>query len=44
MYNSEKYLDECICSILNQTYDHIEIIVLDDGSTDKSLNISSTLL
>ena len=35
-YNHEKYLDERIQSILNQTYKDIEIIILDDCSTDKS--------
>lgn len=36
IYNTEKYLDECIESILNQTYKDIELILIDDGSTDKS--------
>ena len=34
VYNVEQYLDECINSILNQTYGDIEIILVDDGSTD----------
>lgn len=36
IYNAEKYLDECINSILNQTYTNIEILLIDDGSTDSS--------
>lgn len=36
IYNSEKYLAKCIDSILNQTYESIEIILIDDGSSDKS--------
>ena len=39
VYNSEKFLKECICSVLNQTYDSIEIIAVNDGSTDESLKI-----
>lgn len=34
VYNVEKYLDKCVSSILNQTYRGIEIILIDDGSTD----------
>lgn len=36
VYNSENYLDKCISSILKQTLNGIEIILVDDGSTDKS--------
>ena len=36
VYNSEKYLDKCINSILKQTYKNIEIIAINDGSTDGS--------
>lgn len=36
VYNSEKHLDECIYSIVNQTLKDIEIICVDDGSTDSS--------
>jgi len=39
VYNSEKFLSEAIESVLNQTYQNIEILAVDDGSTDKSLEI-----
>ena len=35
IYNVEQYLDRCIKSVINQTYKNIEIILVDDGSTDK---------
>ena len=34
VYNIEKYIEKCICSIVSQTYDNLEIILVDDGSTD----------
>ena len=39
VYNQEKYLDECILSIIHQTYSNLEIILVDDGSFDHSLEI-----
>ncbi len=38
-YNGEKYIREQIDSILNQTYDNIKLLIRDDGSTDKTLQI-----
>lgn len=40
VYNVEDYLDECLKSIVNQDYDNYEVIVVNDGSTDKSLKIA----
>ena len=39
IYNSEKYLINCLDSLVNQTLDNIEIILINDGSTDDSINI-----
>ena len=39
VYNVEKYLEKCIDSIINQTYTNLEIILVDDGSTDNCGNI-----
>lgn len=43
VYNVEKYLNKCIDSLINQTYKNIEILLIDDGSTDKSGKICDSL-
>lgn len=40
VYNGEKYLDEAIQSVLNQTYKDWELLLIDDGSSDGSVNIA----
>ena len=39
IYNNEKFLEKCITSVVNQSYQSIEIILVNDGSTDKSASI-----
>lgn len=39
IYNASEYLDQCIKSILNQTYTELEVVLIDDGSTDSSAGI-----
>ena len=39
LYNQERYIGKCLRSICNQTYKNLEIIVVNDGSTDRSLEI-----
>lgn len=39
IYNMEKYIKRCVDSIINQTYKNLEIILINDGSTDESLKI-----
>jgi teichuronic acid biosynthesis glycosyltransferase TuaG len=44
MFNAEKYIYDTIVSVLNQTYKNIEIVVVDDCSTDKSYSIVENLI
>lgn len=39
IYNVEKYLEVCLSSVCNQTYPNLDIVLVDDGSTDQSENI-----
>lgn len=39
VYNSEEYIERCLDSVLQQTYKNLEILVMNDGSTDQSLSI-----
>ena len=39
VYNVEPYIEKCLLSVLNQTYQHLEVLVVDDCSTDKSLDV-----
>lgn len=43
VYNVEKYIDRCVSSLLSQTYDDCEILLVDDGSADRSGLICDTL-
>jgi glycosyltransferase involved in cell wall biosynthesis len=44
IYKVEKYIEKCISAIIDQSYDFIEIILVNDGSPDESLNIAEKLL
>ena len=39
VYNVERYLEQCLDSVVHQTWQNLEIIVINDGSTDSSLGI-----
>ena len=41
VYNVERYLPQCVDSILAQDYDSLDVVLLDDGSTDGCLALSS---
>jgi len=42
VYNYDRYLGEAIESVLNQTHQHLEVIVVDDGSTDRSAEVAKS--
>jgi len=44
IYNSEKYIDKCLSSLLNQSFQDFEIIVIDDGSSDNSRQKADEIL
>jgi len=44
LYNSEKYIHETILSIVNQTYQNWELIIIDDSSSDNSVNIVKKIM
>ena len=44
VYNRENYLKECLDSVKNQTYKNFECLIIDDGSTDSSINIINSYL
>lgn len=39
VYNVEEYIKECLDSLLMQTYKDLQILIVDDGSTDKTMDI-----
>ena len=39
VYNVEEYIEKCICSLIAQTIKEIEFLVINDGSTDNSINL-----
>ena len=43
VYNVERYVEQCVQSVLNQTYRNLQILLVDDGSTDSSGEICDRL-
>lgn len=43
VHNAEQYIKRCLYSLMNQTYSNLEIILVDDGSTDNSFKICTEL-
>lgn len=44
VYNVENYIFKCLSSIINQSYKNLEILIVDDGSEDNSINIAKELI
>ena len=44
VYNTEKYIENCLMSIVEQTYSNYEIILVNDGSLDNSITIVKKIL
>ena len=42
-FNSEQYLSQCLKSVTSQTYEDLEIIIINDGSTDGTANIVNSI-
>ena len=42
VYNGEKYIKQCLDSIVNQSYTNLEILIINDGSTDGTLEICNS--
>lgn len=43
VYNTKKFLTRCVNSILKQSYENLEVIIIDDGSTDGSAQVCDEL-
>ena len=43
VYNAERYINECIQSIKEQTFPHFEVVIVNDGSTDRTSEILSSI-